>query len=108
MMSIIAFPEAKLVAANSKQDTLNITRVWSIGTIKVEEALDSLYSAATKAGANAIVDFSINEISQRYNEGTTEPLTLFGYKISGFAIKRLGAFRNDSGGGTNSPGAENQ
>jgi hypothetical protein len=49
-------------------------------------------------GGDAIVDFVINDISETDNTGSADApiVTIYGYKISGFAIKRLGAFKSIS------------
>lgn len=101
LMSIMLSPSARLnrIKTNEKgiSDSAIYKQVWDIDSIDVEEALDSLHSQAIKLGANAIIDLQIKEISQTYNVNTGQPVvTIFGFKIDGFAIKRLGAFKQDT------------
>ncbi len=103
LVSVMISPSArlnKIATSNKNADGKTIfDKSWSIDRIDVNEALDSLYHLAAALGADAIVDLQINEISQSYNMNNLEPqVTIYGYKIDGFAIKRLGAFmqRNES------------
>ncbi|MGA3051423.1 MAG: hypothetical protein ABSE00_05860 [Chitinispirillaceae bacterium] len=102
IMSIIATPEAKLTDINTgKKDHFEqpiFEKMWKINDVPVAEAMDSLYAAAMKLGANAIVDLDLKEIDHSYNAeaGKAHPVTIYGYKIYGFAIKRLGTFKTDT------------
>jgi hypothetical protein len=102
LMAIIATPEAKLAKINTEEKDEDGTPVykkeWEIGSVPVAEAMDSLYAAATRLGANAIVDLNLKEIDHSYNERTFHPVTVYGYKIDGFAIKRLGTLKTDTVG----------
>jgi hypothetical protein len=77
---------------------------WSAEPIDVDTGLERLYSLATLMGANAVVDVDIDYSTKTYDAaidsaGREVPLspvtkTALAYTISGFAIKRLGAFRS--------------
>ena len=99
LVSVILSPSAKINKVKTKDkrtDAVVYKRVWDIDKIDIDEALDSLYLLASNLNANAVVDLQIKEISQTYNVNTTEPqVTVYGYKIDGFAIKRLGAFKQE-------------
>jgi len=55
-----------------------------IGRINLSEVIDSLYSLATEWGANAIINFSIDDDYVMKNNEQVIRL-----KVSGFAIRRL-------------------
>jgi hypothetical protein len=98
LVSVMLSPSAKINKINTGNKNSDgspiFKKVWNIDKINVDEALDSLYFLANKLNANAIVDLEIKEISQSYNDINSDvpQVTIFGYKVDGFAIKRLGAF----------------
>jgi len=55
---------------------------WFIKSINYKDALDELYTKATKMGANAMMKFDIKSVS--YQNGS---LTVDGIQATGFAIK---------------------
>jgi hypothetical protein len=59
---------------------------WVIENVSLNQAMDSVYTNCVTWGADAIIDFKIESISNPYL--TKEPVTINGFKISGFAIKR--------------------
>ena len=93
ILSLLATPEANLVdrTVDERRSDYGVPKKWKINKIRVELALDSLYQAAIHMGADAIVDLQIIGISESYKTTMDQidyPVTLYGYKISGFAIKR--------------------
>ena len=96
-----AFPEARYTSTRASEintaSALLTLKEWKINRVPIEESLDSLYSAAVKAGADAIVDLSFVEDTHTYNWRKPSQLKLYGYKIYGYAIKRLGAFKDEGG-----------
>jgi len=68
----------------------NIQRLpyWHQDKVDFEKCLDALVSKAKGMDADAIVDFSIQSIEIPYPTVIHE-----GMRLSGFAIKRLGAFK---------------
>jgi len=100
LVSIIISPSAKITKIKSPHKNGDgspyYKKVWNVDDMNVDEALDSLFYLANKLGANAIVDLQIKEITQSYNMNSIFPqITIYGYKIDGFAIKRLGAFKQN-------------
>jgi hypothetical protein len=57
---------------------------WFYYPISTEEVLDSLYNISTRMGANAVINLRIEE-----TEVNLPPVTAYGRRASGFAIKRL-------------------
>ena len=95
LVSALLLPSAKIIKTTTGEKSPAgrqvYQKVWDIYKIDVNEALDSLYFLVKRLNGDAIVDLQINEISQTYNTSSRSPqLTIFGYKIAGFAIKRIG------------------
>lgn len=61
---------------------------WSITELRTKDAVDTAYKVAQRMGADAIIDFSIENTVEEYNGGTNQHITIRGFKIYGFAIKR--------------------
>jgi len=65
---------------------------WFTEYIEFSQAVDSIYFMAKSMGANTIMNF---DFSIEYNEEFSNPMeyknpiTIYGYRITGFAIKRL-------------------
>lgn len=103
LVSIMLTPSVKINRMNTEgkdsEGKPTYKNVWDIEKVNVDEAIDSLHFLASRLNANAIVDLQIKEISQSYNYNIVNsgnpPVTIFGYKIDGFAIKRLGAFKHE-------------
>lgn len=102
LVSASIFPAALLekIDTGKKNDAGEpiFKKVWDIKKVNLNEALDSLYYFASKLNANAIIDLRIETKSEIYNKigsGVAAPeVTITGYEINGFAIKRLGAFKH--------------
>jgi len=62
-------------------------KMWKIDEINFKMAMDSLYNICTKMGADALVNFSLGYPSDDYGM-ISNPVTIKGYSISGYAIKR--------------------
>jgi len=65
---------------------------WFIDEIEFSQAVDSIYFMAKSMGANTIMNFDFNiETNEKYNNPMkcNNPITIYGYRITGFAIKRL-------------------
>jgi hypothetical protein len=60
---------------------------WVVNQITLSQGLDSLYHLSKAMGADAIVNFSSNTTQRNY-QSIANPVTLEGYELSGFAIKR--------------------
>ena len=59
---------------------------WDIEKINVQDALEAIYNRCVDMGANALVNFYIAEEKKEYPL-LKPPVTLYGYRVSGFAIK---------------------
>ena len=59
----------------------------------IKKAILDMVEKAKSMGADAIVELKIKEKSEYY-PSMMYPITLQGYDLSGFAIKRLGAFKD--------------
>lgn len=76
-----------------------VKREWKTDAIDSKKAFDLIYAEASRMGANAIVDLKISEVR---NEIVNDPISgypstvVYGIRLNGFAIKRLGQFTNTS------------
>ena len=60
---------------------------WVIGTINLETALDGVYKKCISMGADALMEFDIENNIDSYT-GIVNPTSVTGVRISGVAIKR--------------------
>lgn len=60
---------------------------WAVDSIAFTEVLDKVYNICIGMGADALVNFQ-NEITLDPYTGIKNPVTITGYRITGFAIKR--------------------
>ena len=60
---------------------------WVPETINMEAVLDELYKQCVALGADAIINFNVEPNSVLHG-GITNPVTIEGVRITGFAIKR--------------------
>lgn len=96
IVSAALSPGAKITTSSitvlsNAYNTPSDNRRWEVEHVDPHEALDSLYFMALKMGADAIVDFRMEEEGRLINSDPGSgylPLSLPSYKISGFAIKR--------------------
>lgn len=102
IITVKVMPEANFISKKimkakypaSSADEYDLEEWWEIEDINSEMVIDILYESAVEMGADAIVEFDIEVINQRYGYGiAANPVTLYGYEMSGYAIKRLGAFK---------------
>jgi hypothetical protein len=94
MIDFIAKPGAKF--EKSYQDfytsTTGITTFkdvykWKTDMIIFSDVLNKVYEQCTKMGADALINFR-NEITEDRYTNILNPVTILGYRITGFAIKR--------------------
>jgi hypothetical protein len=65
-----------------------ISTQWFTEMIDMDQAIDELYRECISLGADALMNFKIDYyIETRSN--ISNPISITGYKISGFAIKRI-------------------
>jgi hypothetical protein len=60
---------------------------WAVDSIAFSEVLNKVYDICVGMGADALVNFQ-NEITLDPYSGIKNPVTITGYRITGFAIKR--------------------
>ena len=77
-------PDYKL---NSMVPQMITIKGWSIDKISIQEVLDGMYDQCKQMGADALINFDIKYETIPYT-GISNPVTINGYTISGFAIKR--------------------
>jgi len=103
IVDVTIMPETKLVKYNTsnkpKEDSyfksdnnLVLAKKWESEKLNLEKSIDYLYKRAVNMGANAIVDFKIETIRENHTH-FVPPIEVVGIRLSGFAIKRLGAFK---------------
>jgi hypothetical protein len=99
IVSYEAFPgaefklaERKVVKAYGMSDKPVTTKVydWVIDSIPLQSALTKIYDECIKMGADALVNFEYDFLSNSYGvvHGFDNPVTIYGIRMSGFAIKR--------------------
>ena len=60
---------------------------WKTDRINIDSMINEVYNICVEMGADAIVNFEIKTITEPYLY-IKNPITITGYKINGFAIKR--------------------
>jgi hypothetical protein len=84
LMKFTMTPEANRVADDKPSNYT--TYKWEIKELRQEDAIKGMYEECVKMGADALVDFKLNYITDNYN---TDPYaSVIGYEVTGFAIKR--------------------
>ena len=66
---------------------------WEIERIDHDSLLNSIYEVCTKMGADAFTQMEMHVESVIFAQNTTQPVEIPEITISGFAIKRRGAFQ---------------
>lgn len=66
---------------------------WITDPINADKVIEDVYNLCIEMGADALTQMKIEPYSENHAQGTMNPLTLSGIKISGFAIRRLGALK---------------
>lgn len=93
MVEYRLMPGAKYLAVGNYRDAsgkIQATYKWFIDKIEFSQAIDSIYVMAKSMGADAITNFDSEiEIKQISSLKYNNPVTITGYRITGYAIKRL-------------------
>ena len=95
MLVVEIYPEIKKEKKTSMQygtSDYDKPQGWHYYPISTGEALDSLYSIATKMGADAVVNLVIEDAEEKW--GVLNDSTIPGKKVSGFAVKRKLRIKN--------------
>ncbi len=61
---------------------------WVSDTLSIQKLLPKVYEVCINMGADALVNFDYEKISTPI-KFISNPLTIYGYRVTGFAIKRL-------------------
>tara|TARA_R100000278_G_C5477110_1_gene166849 strand:- start:5675 stop:6277 length:603 start_codon:yes stop_codon:yes gene_type:complete len=69
------------------------TNFWFMDEISSSYLIDSIYEECISMGANAFTMLKTKTVEQSYHYPPQNPFTVTGIEISGFAIKRKGAFK---------------
>ena len=85
LINYVSMPEAKLITYKKGDGTTG--KMWFQNEIDFETALDSIYEKCADMGADALMDFTFEEHSESYSKIMT-PITIYGKKITGTAIRR--------------------
>lgn len=59
---------------------------WNVEKVNIQDAIDGIYKRCVEMGANALVNFNATTETKEYLFPNA-PLTIKGYRITGFAIK---------------------
>ncbi len=62
-------------------------KAWRVDPVYLDEVIDELYKQCVELGADALINFKVEITEDNYNN-IANPVTINGYRISGFAIKR--------------------
>ena len=84
-------PGAKLteyLKRSNYDGTNTMQKKWVIDSASVSHGIDSLFSLASSMGANAIMNFVVIPATRTHSVDTMGIVTIEGYDISGFAIRR--------------------
>jgi len=88
IVNYVLVPGAELKTIKmSKEGQTYPQKIWVKEQTTLGQGLDSLYSIATKMGANGIMNFKVISADRTYGS-INGAVNLSGYEISGFAIKR--------------------
>jgi hypothetical protein len=83
-----AIASRKLDDRFAKSDQMYISqKQWIFDAVSLDDAIDELYRECVKLGADALVNFKV-ELTEDNHFHFTNPVTIVGYRITGFAIKR--------------------
>ena len=91
IIQAVFMPSATLKALKKKtsEGMVTVKHYWKKEKIETSEVLDTIYDMAKNMGANAIINFKIEKISEAYNLNTYYPVVIYGFAVEGFAIKRM-------------------
>ena len=92
MIEYKLIPGAKYSVTKKAYQQTPLKYGWLIDEIEFSQAVDSIYFMAKSMGANTIMNFDFNiETNEKYSNPMKymNPITIYGYRITGFAIKRL-------------------
>lgn len=97
MIEYLIMPGAKYQEISKNRDEIDgiyvdasdITHIWVIDKIKFSQAMDSIYVMAKNMGADAITNFDFDIKTSEPSSIYNNPVTIKGYRIIGFAIKRF-------------------
>ena len=91
IITLLYYPEANMVTSTSitKGGSKSTVHKWEIEEFDSYSFLDSIYSISVSMGADAFTELVMTDAEAiRYGEMTTNPVSVKGIKIYGFAIKR--------------------
>jgi hypothetical protein len=93
LIDFIYMPGAELKAnvldekyITSQQQNTVTGYTWDIEQINIQDVIDGIYNRCIDMGANALINFSVATQEQSY-QYIQNPVNLYGYRITGFAIK---------------------
>ncbi len=89
-------PHAKLTEVRGKDKYIRrayAKKDWKVDEFNSKKAIESIYKSCVEIGADALTQMKIETFFEHHAQGTLYPITIPGIKISGFAIKRIGAFK---------------
>lgn len=70
-------------------------KVWRFQNLKLQDGLDKMVADSKELGADAIVELKIQDKTESHIDGFSA-INVYGYELSGFAIKRKGAFKEST------------
>lgn len=88
MVNVTFWPEVKkqgdpLDSSKNYSVTRTYDTTWFIEKLNMQTAIDSMYSKASKMGADAVIRFNTNYQTKQHGS-----LSIIGLEVSGFAIDR--------------------
>jgi hypothetical protein len=80
MVQYVMMPAANRVSVGGLNE-------WIVEPVSLTQALDSLYYMAHAMGADAVINFT-STVEEKTYSFVDAPITISGYNLSGFAIRR--------------------
>jgi uncharacterized protein YbjQ (UPF0145 family) len=80
------YPEANLTKETNDNEIYGDSKKWKVENINTQQSLESMYKHCIEIGADAVVNLEIEPVSRNYVSKI--PVTINGYIIRGYAIKR--------------------
>jgi hypothetical protein len=79
--------EKYLIPSKKDEEYINIDHQWVINPMSFNDVLSKVYKVCIDMGADALVNFHSEIITNSYKD-IENPITITGYRITGYAIKR--------------------
>jgi len=97
LIQLIMTPDARIknvyTGETSQTGEAIKKKKWVVEEIDPNKGIEEMYNLCIEMKADALTQMEFEPYLESHAQGTIMPVTISGIKISGFAIKRLGAFK---------------